>query len=253
MVNYEQTKSLMKSRGVDNLSPLDFSFSLMVAIGINEIQSYMVTIRGKEYEKKTEEQIPKFRERCSLEVTDYLERTDIKETIRFLRAEHDRNIKDTALQLEDIDFNAEDLRKILAKFLKEKYKDIDAADAKDLLNAIKIYVDKFGDSGEDGVAKFNQIDSQTQRYQPLTLPTPFGTVHPLRQQKVANRDQSQQKKVCTTTLIIEIIREKRYKQDTGCILTLQQCIYYHKGSKQPEEDTTTEYHRCLRIVGKHIF
>ncbi len=60
MVNYEQTKSLMKSRGVDNLSPLDFSFSLMVAIGINEIQSYMVTIRGKEYEKKTEEQIPKF-------------------------------------------------------------------------------------------------------------------------------------------------------------------------------------------------
>lgn len=156
MVNYEQTKSLMKSRGVDNLSPLDFSFSLMVAIGINEIQSYMVTIRGKEYEKKTEEQIPKFRERCSLEVTDYLERADIKETIRFLRTEHDRNIKDTALQLEDIDFNAEDLRKILAKFLKEKYKDIDAADAKDLLNAIKIYVDKFGDSGEDGVAKFNR-------------------------------------------------------------------------------------------------
>ena len=44
----------------------------------------------------------------------------------------------------------------LAKFLKEKYKDIDAADAKDLLNAIKIYVDKFGDSGEDGVAKFNR-------------------------------------------------------------------------------------------------
>ena len=60
------------------------------------------------------------------------------------------------MQLEDIDFNAEDLRKILAKFLKEKYKDIDAADAKDLLNAIKIYVDKFGDSGEDGVAKFNR-------------------------------------------------------------------------------------------------
>ena len=78
----------------------------MVAIGINEIQSYMVTIRGKEYEK-TEEQLPKFRERCSLEVTDYLERTDIKRNYKgFLRAEHDRNIKDTALQLEDIDFNA---------------------------------------------------------------------------------------------------------------------------------------------------
>lgn len=120
MVNYEQTKSLMKSRGVDNLSPLDFSFSLMVAIGINEIQSYMVTIRGKEYEKKTEEQIPKFRERCSLEVTDYLERTDIKETIRFLRAEHDRNIKDTALQLEDIDFNAEDLRKDISEVLERE-------------------------------------------------------------------------------------------------------------------------------------
>ena len=103
------------------------------------------------------------------------------------------------------------------------------------------------------VSQKSQVDTQTQGDQPFAFPISFGAVHQLRQQKVANRDQSQQKKVCTTTLIIEIIREKRYKQDTGCILTLQQCIYYHKGSKQKEEDTTTEYHRCLRIVGKHIF
>ena len=52
--------------------------------------------------------------------------------------------------------------------------------------------------------------------------------------------------------IIKVIREKRHKQNTGRILTLQQGVHDHKGGKQPKEDTTAEYHRCLRIVDKHF-
>lgn len=146
----------MKTRGVDNLSPLDYSFSLMVAIGIDKAQAYMVTIKGKNYEGKTEEQLIKFKEKCSLEAAELVERPDIKDTIKVLSEDYQKAIKYEALDLEDVDFNAEDLRKILAKFLRSKYTDIDAADAKDLLNAIKIYVDKFGDTGDDGIAKFNK-------------------------------------------------------------------------------------------------
>ena len=73
------------------------------------------------------------------------------------------------------------------------------------------------------------------------------------EQEVANRDQRQQEKVSAAALIIKVIREKRHKQNTGRILTLQQGVYDHKGGKQPKEDTTAEYHRCLRIVGKHLF
>ena len=74
----------------------------------------------------------------------------------------------------------------------------------------------------------------------------------MRQQEVANRDQRQQEKVSAAALIIKVIREKRHKQNTGRILTLQQSVYDHKGGKQPKEDTTAEYHRCLRIVDKHF-
>ena len=44
------------------------------------------------------------------------------------------------------------------------------------------------------VSKKSQIDSQTQSHQPFAFPASFGTVHPLRQQEVANRDQRQQEK-----------------------------------------------------------
>jgi len=44
-------------------------------------------------------------------------------------------------------------------------------------------------------------------------------------QEVANRDQRQQEKVSAAALIIKVIREKRHKQNTGRILTLQQGVY----------------------------
>jgi len=34
---------------------------------------------------------------------------------------------------------------------------------------------------------------------------------------------------------IKVIREKRHKQNTGRILTLQQGVYDHKGGKQPKD------------------
>lgn len=156
MLNFDNAKSIMKTRGVDNLSPLEYSFCLMVAIGIDKTQAYMVTIKGKEYERKGEEQGYRFKEKCGMDAADLVERIDIKDTIKVLSEDYQKAVKYEALDLEEVDFNAEDLRKILAKFLKEKYKDIDAADAKDLLNAIKIYIDKFGDTGDDGIAKFNR-------------------------------------------------------------------------------------------------
>lgn len=156
MLNFDNTRQLMKTRGVDNLAPLEYSFALMVAIGIDKVQSYMVTMRGKDYEKKSEDQLVKFKEKCSMEAVELMERPDIKSTIQVLSEDYQKAVKYEALDLEEVDFNAEDLRKILAKFLRSKYTDIDAADAKDLLNAIKIYVDKFGDTGDDGMAKFNK-------------------------------------------------------------------------------------------------
>lgn len=146
----------MKTRGVENLSPLDYSFALLVSIGIDKAQAYMATIKGKDYERKTEDQLLRFKEKCALEAAELVEQPDIKSTIKVLAEDYQKAVKYEALDLEDVDFNAEDLRKILAKFLRSKYTDIDAADAKDLLNAIKIYVDKFGDTGDDGIAKFNK-------------------------------------------------------------------------------------------------
>ena len=103
------------------------------------------------------------------------------------------------------------------------------------------------------VSQKSQVDTQTQGDQPFAFPISFGAVHQLRQQKVANRDNGKQEKVSTATFIVEVIRKKGDKQDTGCIFMLQQYVHHHKSGKQPKKDTTTEYHRCLRIVGKHLF
>ena len=34
---------------------------------------------------------------------------------------------------------------------------------------------------------------------------------------------------------------------------LQQHIHHQESGKQPKEDTATEYHRCLRVISKHLF
>ena len=78
-------------------------------------------------------------------------------------------------------------------------------------------------------------------------------VHPLRQKKIADCNNSKQKEVCATAFIIKVIGKKGNKQDTGRILSSQQHINDHKSSKQPEEDTTAEYHWCLRIISQHLF
>lgn len=156
MIGYNITKNEMKSRGVNELAPMDYSFAMLVAIGVDETQAYMTTIRGRDYEKKEESQISKFRDKCEKEAEELLQRPDIKTCVDFLKNEFEKTVKDEALELSDVNFSAEDLRRILAKFLKTKYDDLDSADAKDLLNAIKIYIDKFGDIGDDGIAKFNR-------------------------------------------------------------------------------------------------
>lgn len=156
MLNFTETIDIMKQRGVENMTPLEYSFALMIAVGIDRTQAYMATIKGKEYEKKNQEQLLRFKEKCEKDACDMFENPDIKKIISVLSEDYQKAIKYEALSLDEVDFNSEDLRKILAKFLKEKYKDIDAADAKDLLNAIKIYVDKFGDTGDDGMVKFNK-------------------------------------------------------------------------------------------------
>lgn len=146
----------MKSRGVNDLAPLDYSFALLVAIGVDATQAYMTTIRGRDYEKKEDAQLQRFKEKCEKEAEETLQRADIKMLVDLLKAEFEKAVKNEALELSDVNFSAEDLRRILAKFLKNKYADLDSADAKDLLNAIKIYIDKFGDIGDDGIAKFNR-------------------------------------------------------------------------------------------------
>ena len=116
MINYSITKAEMKSRGVNDLAPLDYSFALLVAIGVDATQAYMTTIRGRDYEKKEDAQLQRFKEKCEKEAEETLQRADIKMLVDLLKAEFEKAVKNEALELSDVNFSAEDLRRILAKF-----------------------------------------------------------------------------------------------------------------------------------------
>ena len=72
-------------------------------------------------------------------------------------------------------------------------------------------------------------------------------------EKVTDRHQSKQEEISATTFIIEVIGKQGDKQQTRRRPALQQQINQYKSDKQPEENTTAEYHRGLRIVGKYLF
>ena len=72
------------------------------------------------------------------------------------------------------------------------------------------------------------------------------------QQEIRHCHHPQQEKIKTATLIIEIIRKQRYKQDACRILFLQSHINQAKAQKQKQKQAAAKNHRLLGIISQYF-
>ena len=55
-----------------------------------------------------------------------------------------------------------------------------------------------------------------------------------------------------TALIIKVIREERYKQNSQIATSLQQHVNKGNAKEQVQKQSATEYERALRIICKNV-
>lgn len=157
MISFEKFKEEIRSRGVFDFTPLDYSFALMVAIGMSEADAYICSYKSKEYDKKTDKNRPDFISKCENEAKQKREDLSISKMVDFLKVLYDNQIKEQALNLgELVDLSSSDIKKITAKLLSDKACDMANSETKDIISAIKLYMDNFIDSTNDNERMFSR-------------------------------------------------------------------------------------------------
>lgn len=157
MVSFDYFKEDMKSRGVIDITPLDYSFSMMVAFGVPPIDAYISTFKNKEYLAKTEQNRPDYLSKCEKEADRLLNDKRYAKMIEVLKIEFNNQVKEHAFDLGDrVELSSTDIKKITAKLLSSKASDITNVETKDLISAIKLYMDNFIDSTNDNERMFSR-------------------------------------------------------------------------------------------------
>lgn len=155
MISFEKFKEEMRERGVVDFTPLDYSFILMIAFGTPLEDAYLSTYKWEEYEKKNDRTRPDFIKECKEEAKRKMENKMFIEMFNFLTLEYENQVKEATLDLGDkIELSSGDIKKITARLLSDKASDISNVDTKDIISAIKLYMDNFIDTTNDNERLF---------------------------------------------------------------------------------------------------
>ena len=170
MIDYKETKKAMEIRGVE-FSEAQFSFALMVAIGINKYDAYKLSIVSDKVGKVKEEKLSEFEEKCKKDCDILLEQNNMKTLLEYLVNKYDMQINDAAMSCEEVEVTPKMLKNLLGRIIKKSSDNLDNASYTDLIRVVDQYCKQFslGDSDDDEFQKhFIQV-----------YPLPFSGVCPI--------------------------------------------------------------------------
>ena len=156
MIDYREIETRLFDRGI-TISFDDFLFCLLVVNGVEKYHAYAQTIKRKEYEKVAK--LPKesaFFNKIKIECDAYMQTQNITQLMDEIDAIHRQNVQAEALQLDDIDLSARDIKNIINKLLKSRVDDLDGASTKEIIELLKMLLNNF--VSDDG------LDNQFQKH-----------------------------------------------------------------------------------------
>jgi len=146
MIDYKKIKESLNNRGV-KFTPIEYSFAIMVGIGLDKYQSYLTTIKAKELEKcKNEGDADKLLESIKSECDGLLINTSLKEVVNCIKSLYKMKLQSDMLNLEDVELSKNDIKKIITTLLKNRTDNIDGSSAKEIIELIKTYLNNFATS-----------------------------------------------------------------------------------------------------------
>jgi hypothetical protein len=145
MINYIETRETLSARGIE-FTPKDFVYAFMCAIGMRSDNAYVIAFKDREIEKGEKEHDDAMNiisEKYKDESGNYAAQDRIKKLIEYLEEGHRRLLQEQTVHFDKIDLTANDLKNVLGKLLKDRYDDIEKSSAKEMIDIIKVFADKF--------------------------------------------------------------------------------------------------------------
>lgn len=159
MISYQETKKNMEIKGIE-FTNIQFSFSLMVAIGIDRYDAYKLTIVSDKISKIKDDKLSEFEEKCKKDCDILIEQNNIVQLINYLKERYDWQINDAAMNTENVEVTPKMLKNLLGRIIKASSDDLKNTSYSDLIRVVDQYCKQFslGDSDDADFQKhFVQI------------------------------------------------------------------------------------------------
>ena len=118
MIDYKETKKTMEVRGIE-FTNTQFSFTLMVAIGINKYDAYKLSIVSDKIGKIKEDKLSEFEDKCKKDCDILLEQNNIKNLLDYLKGRYDMQVNDAAMSCEEVEVTPKMLKNLLGRIIKK--------------------------------------------------------------------------------------------------------------------------------------
>ena len=150
MITYKETKKNMEIRGIE-FTNVQFTFSLMVAIGIDKYDAYNLTIVPDKINKIKDDKLSEFEDKCKKDCDILIEQNNIIQLIDYLKGRYNWQINDAAMNTEDVEVTPKMLKNLLGRIIKASCDDLKNASYSDLIRVVDQYCKQFniGDDDDD--------------------------------------------------------------------------------------------------------
>ena len=154
MIDYQETKKTMEIRGIE-FTKAQFSFALMVSVGINKYDAYKIAIVGEKSSKVKDDKLSEMEEKWNKECDLLLENNNVKALYEHLKEKYDYQISDEAMNCESVEITPKILKNLLGRIIKKSSDNLDNAAVPDLIRVVDQYCKQFS-LNDNGDAEFSR-------------------------------------------------------------------------------------------------
>ena len=150
MIDYSETKKTMEIRGIE-FTKAQFSFALMLAIGINKYDAYKIAIVGDKSSKVKDDKLSEMEAKWEKECDILLDNNNIKILCDYLKEKYNYQISDEAMNCESIEITPKILKNLLGRIIKRSSDNLENTPIQDLIRVVDQYCKQFSLNDKDDV------------------------------------------------------------------------------------------------------
>ena len=148
MIDYKETKKTMDIRGIE-FTNTQFSFTLMIAIGINKYDAYKLVFVGDKINKIKEDKLSEFESKCKKDCDDLLGQNNVKLLLDYLKEKYKYQVNEEAMNCETVEITPKTLKNLLGRIIKNANDDLSSTSYPDLIRVIDQYCKQFNMEDSD--------------------------------------------------------------------------------------------------------